>query len=102
MITFTIALLVLIGGYFVYGKFVEKVFGIDPSRKNTRLYQTGRGGLHSHADMESIYDPVPEYRGVWARFSEPSWVPKFGTALISVDRFGQYFLPVRFTIFCRV
>ena len=33
MITFTIALLVLIGGYFVYGKFVEKVFGIDPSRK---------------------------------------------------------------------
>lgn len=32
MITFTIALIVLIGGYFIYGKFVERVFGADPSR----------------------------------------------------------------------
>ncbi len=32
MITFFIALAVLILGYFVYGKFVEKVFGIDPQR----------------------------------------------------------------------
>ena len=29
MITFTICLLVLIIGYFVYGRFVEKVFGAD-------------------------------------------------------------------------
>ena len=32
MISFLISLAVLIGGYFVYGLFVEKVFGIDASR----------------------------------------------------------------------
>ena len=32
MITFFIALAVLILGYFLYGKFVEKVFGADPQR----------------------------------------------------------------------
>lgn len=32
MITFTICLLVLVLGYFTYGKFVEKVFGVDPQR----------------------------------------------------------------------
>lgn len=30
MITFTIALLALIAGYFIYGKFVERVFGPNP------------------------------------------------------------------------
>ncbi len=32
MISFLLALAILIGGYFVYGKFVAKVFGVDPSR----------------------------------------------------------------------
>ena len=32
MITFFIALAVLILGYFIYGKFVEKLFGADPKR----------------------------------------------------------------------
>lgn len=32
MITFCIALLLLIAGYFVYGTFVEKVFGVEPNR----------------------------------------------------------------------
>ena len=32
MVSFVIALAVLIAGYFVYGKFVSKVFGEDPSR----------------------------------------------------------------------
>lgn len=32
MEAFLIALAVLVGGYFVYGAFVEKVFGIDPKR----------------------------------------------------------------------
>jgi carbon starvation protein CstA len=32
MVTFFIALAVLILGYLIYGKFVEKVFGIDPQR----------------------------------------------------------------------
>lgn len=33
MITFLISLAVLIAGYFIYGSVVEKIFGIDPSRK---------------------------------------------------------------------
>lgn len=33
MTSFLIALAVLIGGYFIYGIFVEKLFGIDPKRK---------------------------------------------------------------------
>lgn len=32
MITFTCCLLALIAGYFIYGKFIERVFGIDPAR----------------------------------------------------------------------
>ena len=32
MITFIISLLLLIGGYFIYGKFATKVAGIDPNR----------------------------------------------------------------------
>ena len=32
MLSFTIALVVLIAGYFTYGKFVSRVFGQDPSR----------------------------------------------------------------------
>ncbi len=32
MITFLIALAVLIGGYFIYGMLVEKIFGVDPKR----------------------------------------------------------------------
>lgn len=32
MLSFTLALIILVGGYFIYGKFVAKVFGQDPSR----------------------------------------------------------------------
>ena len=32
MITFIVCLLLLVGGYFVYGRYVEKVFGVDASR----------------------------------------------------------------------
>ncbi len=32
MVSFSIALVLLIAGYFIYGKFVTKVFGEDPSR----------------------------------------------------------------------
>lgn len=33
MISFCISLVVLIAGFLIYGKFVEKVFGIEPNRK---------------------------------------------------------------------
>ncbi|RYG73016.1 carbon starvation protein A [Lentibacillus lipolyticus] len=37
MITFFISIAVLIVGYFIYGKFVEKTFGIDDSRKTPSI-----------------------------------------------------------------
>ena len=37
MTTFTIAILVLIAGYFIYGKLVEKIFGADPKRQTPAL-----------------------------------------------------------------
>ena len=33
MVSFIISLAVLVGGYFIYGAVVDKVFGVDPSRK---------------------------------------------------------------------
>jgi carbon starvation protein CstA len=32
MLTFIISVVILIGGYFIYGKVVEKAFGVDPNR----------------------------------------------------------------------
>jgi carbon starvation protein CstA len=32
MISFVVSLIVLIAGYFVYGKYVAKVFGVEPQR----------------------------------------------------------------------
>ncbi|HIW19854.1 MAG TPA: carbon starvation protein A [Candidatus Alistipes pullicola] len=52
------ALLVLIGGYFVYGKFVEKVFGIDPSRKTPAF--TKQDGVD--------YIPMPTWKVFMIQF----------------------------------
>lgn len=37
MTTFLISLAILIGGYFIYGKIAEKIFGIEPSRPTPAL-----------------------------------------------------------------
>ena len=37
MITFFIAILVLLFGYFVYGKLIENIFGIDTHRKTPAI-----------------------------------------------------------------
>ena len=42
MITFLIAVLLLVAGYFVYGKIVERYLGVDPSRK-TPAYEKADG-----------------------------------------------------------
>jgi len=39
MTTFLISLAILIGGYFIYGKVAEKVFGIDPARQTPAVTQ---------------------------------------------------------------
>lgn len=40
MTAFLISLAVLIGGYFVYGALVERIFGVDPARKTPALQNT--------------------------------------------------------------
>lgn len=52
MITFTLCLLALVAAYFIYGKFIERVFGIDPSRQ-TPAY-TKRDGVD--------YIPMPTWK----------------------------------------
>ena len=39
MITFTLALLLLVGGYFVYGRYVERLFAPDPTRQTPAIVQ---------------------------------------------------------------
>lgn len=58
MITFLIALLCLVGGYFIYGSFVEKVFGPDLERK-TPCYTKTDG-----AD----YIPMPTWKVYTVQF----------------------------------
>lgn len=52
MTAFLVALAVLVGGYFVYGALVEKVFGIDPGRLTP---------AHSMADGVD-YVPMPAWK----------------------------------------
>lgn len=52
MITFCIALLILIGGYFIYGAWVEKVFGVEPNRTTP-----------AYASTDGIdYIPMPTWK----------------------------------------
>lgn len=37
MITLILSLLILIGGYFLYGKYIERIFGPDPKKKTPAL-----------------------------------------------------------------
>ena len=52
MFSFTIALIVLIAGYFLYSKVVEKIFGADPNRQTP---------VHSMADGVD-YVPLPSWK----------------------------------------
>lgn len=58
MITFCIALACLVLGYFLYGMFVEKVFGVDPDRK-TPCYTRPDG---------SDYIPMPTWKVYTVQF----------------------------------
>ena len=52
MTAFLVALAVLVGGYFVYGTLVEKVFGIDPKRLTP-----------AHTSNDGVdYVPMPAWR----------------------------------------
>ena len=45
MITFTLCLLALIAGYFLYGRFIERIFGPD-DRKTPALTKTHLENIH--------------------------------------------------------
>ena len=58
MITFVCCLIALIVGYFVYGKFIERIFGIDAQRQ-TPAY-THRDGVD--------YIPMPTWKVFMIKF----------------------------------
>ena len=62
MITFTCCLIALIVGYFTYGKFVERVFGVDPSRV-TPAFTKQDGVDYILAYLEDFHDSIFEYSG---------------------------------------
>lgn len=39
MITFIVCILLLVAGYFIYGKFIERYFGTDPARRTPAYEQ---------------------------------------------------------------
>ncbi len=59
MYSFTICLLILIIGYFVYGRYAERVFGPDAVRATPAL--TKADGGDSITRLEDFYDSVFEY-----------------------------------------
>jgi carbon starvation protein CstA len=55
MITFFISLLILLAAYFIYGRTVEKIFGIDAARTTPAI--TKQDGVD--------YVPLPTWRGIF-------------------------------------
>lgn len=54
MATFVISIILLIGGYFIYGKFVERLFGADQNRK-TPAYTCGDGVDYVPMNWKKIF-----------------------------------------------
>lgn len=98
MITFIIALLVLVGGYFLYGSYVERVFGPDKTRKTPAL--TMADGVD--------FIPLPTWKIFMIQFLNIAGLgpifgaimgAKFGTASYLWIVLGTI-LPGRYTIIC--
>ena len=90
MITFSVALLVLIGAYFIYGKYLEKVFGIDRNRQTPAF-----------ANQDNVdYIPMPTWKVFMIQFLNIAGLgpifgaimgAKFGTASFLWIVFGCIF-----------
>ena len=98
MITFTVALAALIAGYFIYGKFVSRVFGVDPKRA-TPAY-TKQDGVD--------YIPMPAWKIFMIQFLNIAGLgPIFGAIMGAKARLptcGSYWAvssPEPCTIFSR-
>lgn len=90
MITFTIALLLLIVGYFVYGAFVEKIFSPDPNRV------TPANRLNDGVD----FMPLPTWRVFMIQFLNIAGLgPIFGAIMGAKFGSASYLWIVLGTIF---
>ncbi len=90
MITFTIALLLLIVGYFVYGAFVEKIFSPDPNRV------TPANSLNDGVD----FMPLPTWRVFMIQFLNIAGLgPIFGAIMGAKFGSASYLWIVLGTIF---
>ena len=80
MITFTCSLIALVVGFFVYGKFVERVFGIKPDR------QTPAYSLRDGVD----YIPMPTWKVYMIQFLNIAGTgPIFGAIMIGSVIIGK-------------
>lgn len=97
MITFSIALILLVVGYWIYGSYINKLFAPDPNRKTPALTMTD--GVD--------FIPLPTWKIFMIQFLNIAGLgpifgaimgAQFGTASYLWIVLEQY-LPVRFTIF---
>lgn len=90
MITFTIALLLLIAGYFVYGRFVERVFGVNPKNQTPAI---------THADGVD-YMVLPNWKIFMIQFLNIAGLgPIFGAIMGAQFGTASYLWIVLGTIF---
>ena len=61
MISFTLSIIALIIGYFLYGRFVERVFGPD-NRTTPAVAKADGVDYMVLPQLAGVYDPVSEYR----------------------------------------
>ena len=98
MITFVCCLIALIVGYFVYGKFIERIFGIDAKRQ-TPAYTHQDAWIIFRCQLgKSLWSSFwtsPD----WDRSSAPLW-ERSSEPLLSCGSCWEVSLPVQYTITC--
>lgn len=90
MITFTCCLVALIVGYFTYGKFIERVFGVQPERLTP-----------AHTRQDGVdYMPLPTWRVFMIQFLNIAGLgPIFGAILGAKFGIASFFWIVLGSIF---
>ena len=83
MVSFSVCLLILIVGYFVYGKYVERIFGPDARRQTPAV--TKADGVD--------YIPLPTWKIFMIQFLNIAGLgPIFGVIMGGEIRYGVLFV----------